>query len=154
MNMNIAQYLRMKRVLVVLLLAILLLLALTATTQAAPETAPPAQSGVYHTVYWGETLSAIAVRYGTTVYAIMAANPQIWNPNIIFAGQVLYIPVGSTPPPPPPPPPACRYYHYVNYGDTMYKISTWYGVSPWTIAQANNIYNLNLIYAGQVLCIP
>ena len=143
-----------KKVFVVLLLAMVLLLALTATTQAAPAEAPAASTGVYHTVTWGQSLSGIAVYYGTTVNAIMAANPQIWNPNVIYAGQVLYIPTGGSGGYPPPGGSYCRYYHRVAYGDTMLKISGWYGVNAWTIAQANNIYNLNLIYAGQVLCIP
>ena len=142
-----------KKVFVVLLLAMVLLLALSATTQAAPAEAPAASTGVYHTVRWGQTLSGIALYYGSTVNAVMAANPQIWNPNIIYAGQVLYIPTGGTGPGGIPPT-YCRYYHTVTYGDTMLKISRWYGVNAWTIAQANNIYNLNLIYVGQVLCIP
>ena len=140
-----------KKVFIVLLLAMVLLLALSATTQAAPAEAPAELTGIYHTVRWGETLSGIAVYYGTTIQAIMAANPQIWNPNVIYAGQVLYIPTGGVTPPPPT---YCRYYHTVTYGDTMLKISRWYGVNAWTIAQVNNIYNLNLIYVGQVLCIP
>jgi LysM repeat protein len=140
-----------KRVFVILLLAMVLLLALTATTQAAPAEKPAESTGVYHTVRWGETLYRISVYYGTTINAIMAANPQIWNPNVIYAGQVLYIPTGGSGGIPPT---YCRYYHTVTYGDTMLKISGWYGVNAWTIAQANNIYNLNLIYVGQVLCIP
>lgn len=40
----------------------------------------------------GDTLSAIAERFGTTVEAIMAANNLV-NPDIIFAGHVLLIPV-------------------------------------------------------------
>jgi LysM repeat protein len=143
-----------KKVFIVLLLAMILLLALSATTQAAPAEAPTASTGVYHTVRWGQTLSGIALYYGSTVNAVMAANPQIWNPNVIYAGQVLYIPTGSSGGYPPPGGSYCRYYHTVAYGDTMFKISAWYGVNVWTIAQANNIYNLNLIYAGQVLCIP
>lgn len=140
-----------KRVGMVLLLAMIMLLAFTATTQAAPAESPAESTGVYHTVRWGETLSGIAVRYGTTVQAVMAANPQIWNPNLIFAGQVLYIPTGGSGGIPPT---YCRFYHTVTYGDTMLRISQWYGVNAWTIAQANRIYNLNLIYVGQVLCIP
>ena len=142
-----------KKVFVVLLLAMVLLLALSATTQAAPADSSAESTGVYHTVRWGQSLSGIAVYYGTTIQAIMAANPQIWNPNVIYAGQVLYIPTGGIGSPGPGPG-YCRYYHTVSYGDTMFKISAWYGVNIWTIAQANNIYNLNLIYAGQVLCIP
>jgi murein DD-endopeptidase MepM/ murein hydrolase activator NlpD len=44
----------------------------------------------------GDTLSAIASRHGTTVAAIMSANPQISDPNSIFPGDGLTLPGGST----------------------------------------------------------
>ena len=44
-----------------------------------------------YTVKRGDTLSAIAIRYGTTVAALAAAN-NIANPNSIQIGQVLTIP--------------------------------------------------------------
>lgn len=132
--------------------------------------AKPAEAqgtGVFHIVQRGEYLSLIARQYGTTVQAILTANPQITNPNLIFAGQTIFVPFGTQPPPPPPPPPppvpppppqpptpACRWQHYVVPGDTMLKISRLYGVDPFVIAQANSIFNLNLIYAGTTLCIP
>lgn len=37
----------------------------------------------------GDTLSAIASRYGTTVAAIMKKNPSIKDANLIYAGQVI-----------------------------------------------------------------
>lgn len=40
----------------------------------------------------GDTLFTIAQRFNTTVSAILAANPQITNPNLIFPGQVITIP--------------------------------------------------------------
>ncbi len=46
---------------------------------------------VTHVVQRGDTLSALAVSYGTTVHAIMAKN-GISNPNMIFVGQRLCIP--------------------------------------------------------------
>jgi LysM repeat protein len=121
--------------------------------------------GVYHIVQRGETLSQIAKNYGTTVQAIQIANPQISNPNLIYAGQTIFVPFGQQPPPPPPPPPppttpppppttTCRAYHYVLPGQTLLMISRMYGVDPFAIARANNIFNLNLIYAGTTLCIP
>lgn len=42
----------------------------------------------------------------------------------------------------------------VAYGDTLYRISVRFGVSVSALAQANNIQNINLIFAGQVLNIP
>lgn len=45
-------------------------------------------------------------------------------------------------------------YHRVQRGETLSQIAYYYGVSPWAIAQANHIYNLNRIYVGQLLHIP
>ncbi|NLG69252.1 MAG: LysM peptidoglycan-binding domain-containing protein [Firmicutes bacterium] len=49
-----------------------------------------------YTVQPGDTLFFIAQRFGTTVDAILAINPQIANPNLIFPGQVICIPRGGT----------------------------------------------------------
>lgn len=43
-------------------------------------------------IQWGDTLSGLAQRYGTTVSALMRANPQIKNANLIYAGHTLNIP--------------------------------------------------------------
>lgn len=40
----------------------------------------------------GDTLSGIAGRYGTSVSALMKANPSIKNANLIYAGRTLNIP--------------------------------------------------------------
>lgn len=46
-----------------------------------------ASSAVYHTVVSGDTLWAIANRYGTSVAEIVKKNPDISNPNLIHPGQ-------------------------------------------------------------------
>ena len=43
----------------------------------------------------GDTLWDLARKYGTTVNAIMDANPQIKNRNLIYAGQTITIPTGK-----------------------------------------------------------
>lgn len=48
----------------------------------------------------------------------------------------------------------CAYVHVVRYGETLSGIASRYGVSMWSIMQANNIANANRIYAGTRLCIP
>lgn len=45
---------------------------------------------ITHTVVWGDTLSELAVKYGTTVNNIAKLN-NIANPDLIYVGQVLYI---------------------------------------------------------------
>jgi LysM repeat protein len=56
----------------------------------APTAAPPPPQQTY-VVQQGDTLAAIAQRFGTTVAAIQAAN-GIANPDEILVGQVLVIP--------------------------------------------------------------
>ena len=43
----------------------------------------------YYTVKKGDTLSAIAVKYHTTVNKLMALNPHIKNANLIYVGDVI-----------------------------------------------------------------
>jgi LysM repeat protein len=61
-------------------------------TPTPTPTLLPATCRFYHYVRWGQTLSGIAWSYGTTIQAIMYANPGITNPNLIYAGSTLCIP--------------------------------------------------------------
>lgn len=64
--------------------------------EAAPPPAPAAEP-TYHVVLPGEYLSSIARRYGINWTELAAAN-NIYNPNTVFSGQRLIIPVpGSAP---------------------------------------------------------
>lgn len=69
---------------------------------------PPATGGAY-VVKAGDTLGKIASRSGASLSALIAVNPQIANPSLIYVGQVINLPAGtnppSTPPPSNPPPP-------------------------------------------------
>ncbi len=62
---------------------------------------PPASGGTY-VVRPGDTMAIIANRFGTTVSALLAVNPQITNPNVIYVGQVINLPYGSGSPSYPP----------------------------------------------------
>ena len=153
------KHFRNKLLLVAMLTGLLLFTAVSPTLAATPETETAhVENGVYHTVRYGEYLSHIAIRYGVTVDAILAANPNITNPNLIYSGTVLYIPFGHYEAPYHPPNYGyggyCSYQHYVSYGENLSTISAWYGVSPWAVAEANHLYDLNHIYAGTYLCIP
>ena len=64
----------------------------------------PPSSGTY-VVQWGDTLGKIAGRIGVSWRDILAVNPQIQNPSLIYAGQVIYLPKGTGNPPPYNPPP-------------------------------------------------
>lgn len=146
-----------------LLLALALVIVLSTLPAAALATGWSIQG--YHIVRPGESLYAIGRAYATRPEVIAAVN-GIANPNRLWVGQRLAIPVAPWSPIPPGPVAVrqfddseeptltCRYYHTVRYGETLTRIGYMYGVSIWAIAAANHIYNLNLIYAWQVLCIP
>lgn len=52
----------------------------------------PVRDIITYTMVSGDTLSAIASRFGTTVDVLMAANPQITDRDVIEAGNILNIP--------------------------------------------------------------
>lgn len=63
-----------------------------ATSEQIPS--PPERcEGQLYSVRAMDTLFQIARRFGVTVQQIQAANPQIINPNLIFVGQVICIPI-------------------------------------------------------------
>ena len=118
----------------------------TTPTPVPAAPAPPLGYPVYHVVQWGENLTRIARRYGTTVWAIAQAN-GIWNIDYIRAGQVLWIPAYG-------PSPGTWQIYIVQPGDTLSGIAWRFGTTVWAIAQANGIWNPHLIYIGQRLYIP
>jgi LysM repeat protein len=122
------------------------LVLLLASVLVMPASAAAGESSgvVYHRVRYGETLYRIGLRYGTTVQGIAQLN-GIANPNRIYAGQVLRIYPGAA---------STHTVYVVRWGDTLSAIARQFGVSPWAIAEANRITNLNRIYTGQRLVIP
>ncbi len=124
---------------------VLVIPAQGSTPPATQPTAAPSGPTSY-VVQWGDTLYRIALRFGTTEAAIMAANPSITDPTRIYAGMTLVIPGtgGAT---------GART-HTVRYGETLSSIARQYGTTVLAIVQANNLPNSNTIYTGQVLVIP
>lgn len=103
----------------------------------------------------GDTLRSLASRFGTTVNSIVASNPSITNPNVIYEGQRLTILSGpATPPPVTPPPPGGGVYYAVK-GDTLRKIAAKFNTTVDAILRVNpQIKNPNIIYVGQAITIP
>jgi len=123
----------------------------TPAPPTATATAPPGGTTTY-TVTSGDWLFSIGRKFGVNPYSIAAAN-NIPPPYTIYPGQVLRIPTsggGTTPPP------TCSSgkTHTVQFGENLYRLSLKYGTTVQAIATANNISNPNVIFAGQVLCIP
>jgi len=104
-----------------------------------------APTGQTYTVVRGDTLTAIARRFGTTVAELVRLN-NISNQNLIFPGQVLVVREGTTPPP------TGQTYTVVR-GDTLSGIAARFGTTVAELVRLNNIANPNLIFPGQVLVV-
>lgn len=117
--------------------------AVSLNTQASAGSGRSDTTSDDHLVKTGETLSGIAAERGVSLDALIRANPQIVNPNLIRPGQAITIPPGGE----------ARSYT-VHHGDTLTNIGKTFGVSWQAIAQANDLANPNLIHVGQALRIP
>jgi lysozyme len=95
-------------------------------------------TGSYYTVRYGDSLSSIATKYGTT-YAKLASLNSISNPNYIYVGQRLKVTGGAN----------MARYRIVQSGDTLSRISYLTGYSVNYLANKNGIANKNAIYPGQ-----
>jgi tyrosinase len=91
-----------------------------------------------YVVQWGDTMRKIADRMGVNLNDLIAANPQIWNPNWIFYGQVINLPTPAQ-------------YYTVQRGDSLQIIAARFGTSVYSLESLNHLWNPNLIYAGEVI---
>ncbi len=146
----------MKRIYLPMILSFVLAFAVLAAVPAPAAAAPSATAGGpgcadWYRVQCGDTLSGIAVRFHTSVNALARLN-GIWNPDRIYAGQILCVAPGGGPGPGPGP--VAGFHYTVRCGDNLYRIAARYGWSVSYLAQVNHIHDPNRIYVGQVLLIP
>ncbi|MBX2843311.1 MAG: LysM peptidoglycan-binding domain-containing protein [Flammeovirgaceae bacterium] len=118
-------------------------------------TAPSSSSGQTHIVQRGESLYAIAQKYGATPQQIMALNGMQAN-QPIYVGQKLNVPSGGNQAPPPTPKPNSGEglkpkIYTVQRGDSLYSISKKFGTTPQEIIKLNNISASGAISVGQRL---
>ena len=107
----------------------------SATGRDAPSTART------HTIEYGDTVSAVAQRYGVDVASLLSVNPQIRNPDVVYPGDTLQIPSAGA--------------VSVRSGDTLSGIAVANGTSVQALLAANpQIRNPDLIQIGQVIALP
>lgn len=114
-----------------------------------------------HTVAAGDSLSAIAARYGVSSQSLMQHNNM--RTTTVKLGQTLKIPGGAVTnrtvasrqvsAPVYTPPPALPKQHKVVAGDTLSRIASRYGVSVSALQRHNNMKNAT-VKIGQTLRIP
>jgi len=109
--------------------------------QCPPGTQP-------YTIKPGDTFYSLAQRFGTTLAAIISANPLV-NPSMLRIGQQICIPRQ-------PIFPACpeRNFYTIRAGDTLYRIANFFNVSLDDLIEANPAINPVGLFVGQVICIP
>ncbi|MGP3953919.1 LysM peptidoglycan-binding domain-containing protein [Streptomyces sp. 7N604] len=105
------------------------------TTQASNLT--------YYTVKSGDTLTAIAAQFGTTVQQLVKWN-AIPNPDLIHPGQRLIVAKSESPQ---------ETYYTVKSGDTLTAIAAQFGTTVQQLVKWNNIPNPDLIHPGQRLIV-
>jgi murein DD-endopeptidase MepM/ murein hydrolase activator NlpD len=116
-----------------------------------PSAAPVASVQTY-TVNPGDTLEAIANRFGITQTQLLSANPGL-NPDFLSVGQSLTIPtkvasgVGT-------PTAAAVQTYTVTAGDTLGEIASRFGVSQQSLIAANPGVIPSQIEVGQQLTVP
>ncbi|WP_051191807.1 LysM peptidoglycan-binding domain-containing protein [Microbacterium luticocti] len=145
-----------------------------AKAKPAPAKAKaPSTARATYTVRRGDTVSAIARRYGQSTQAVLNANGLRWS-SIIYPGQKLVIPgtAAAKPAPKPAPAPAAAPApkpapapaasgtvspgdaYTVRAGDTMSAIASRHGVSVTALLAANKMDWSSIIYPGQRITIP
>jgi len=97
------------------------------------------QTNETYTVQAGDTLNAIANRYGTNAEYLAEIN-NISDKNLIYVGQVLKLSKNGN-----------EKTYTVVAGDNLTKIANSFGVTVDYLVQKNNIADPNLIYVGQIL---
>ena len=120
----------------------------SSTSSSANSTVTTAAS---YTVKAGDTLSAIAAKYGTTYQALASAN-SISNPNDIYVGQVIKVSATATAASSQAASSTNSNGSYtVKSGDTLYGIALANGLNWQTLAKQNGISDPNVIFVGQKL---
>ncbi|GAA1693265.1 hypothetical protein GCM10009792_11540 [Microcella alkalica] len=114
------------------------------TTSAAPA---------LYTVEAGDTVSAIAARFGLSTAGVLALNGLSWK-SVIFPGQVLKLTSAPTKGATASAPVSPGGAYQVRSGDTVSAIAARFGVSTKSILDVNGLGWSSIIYPGQTLLIP
>lgn len=96
----------------------------------------------------GDTFFSLARRFGTTVPALVSANP-LADPNNLQIGQTICVPRQ-------PVFPACPEgnFYTIRPGDTFFALSRRFNVSLDDLVEANPGVDPDRLFVGQVVCIP
>ena len=103
---------------------------------------------VRYVIREGDTLFRLAREFGTTVPAIISANPFV-DPEALQIGDELCIPLQAPFPPCPE-----RNYYVIKPGDTLFRIAREFDISLDDLREANPLLDPRRLRPGDVICIP
>lgn len=114
------------------------------------QSAPNVSGTRQYIVKTGDNFGRISERSNVSYNKLLNANPQVKNPDLLFPGQVIYIPIGPGSIRPP------EYTEYVvQDGDTFAGIARKLDIPLQSLIDANlDIRNINFIQPGQIIQIP
>ncbi|MGW8959545.1 LysM peptidoglycan-binding domain-containing protein [Paenibacillus sp. NPDC055715] len=105
-----------------------------------------------HIVKKGDTLYLLAQKYNVPLEKVIAANPQLADPNQLSIGEKIKIPAD---PVAMQEQPSTVYQHKVKQGDSLWKLSKAWGVPLKLIIDANSqLKNPNALLVGETVNIP
>jgi N-acetylmuramoyl-L-alanine amidase len=127
------------------------------STPAGEDSATSSSGSGGYVVRPGDTLSAIAARYGTTAAALAAANGMSVD-GLLLAGRSITVPGGastaSVSTEDVSAPVSSSGGYLVRSGDTLSGIAARYGTSPEALAAANGMSVNSVLLAGRTLTVP
>jgi LysM repeat protein len=130
-------------------------------TETTTPTITPTPSGPFeYTVQQGDTIGAIATRFGTDIPTLLALNPSIDPVTlVIYVGQKILVPPPNMQLPTATAvstlvPPGTLINYTVLPGDTLGAIAIRFNSTVAAIVKENKLANANDIYAGLILKIP
>jgi LysM repeat protein len=121
----------------------------TATPAPTPTEQNIATQGNEYVVQPGDTLSTIAVKFGTSIAGIQLAN-NLSDARVLRAGQRIKIPTSKIA----PDENTFWFVHVVQPGETYGTIALSYGIQLNDLLRVNSITNAALVRAGDRLVIP
>lgn len=94
----------------------------------------------------GDTVRSLSAKFGVYDDSLIYMNPSIQDPNRLYVGQTLYIPIYNCHP--------NSFIYLVKPRDTIYKLAEMFGLSIQEILTINPSLNPYNLQVGQSICIP
>jgi len=102
----------------------------------------------------GDTVSAVAARFGLSTASVLALNGLGWSA-VIFPGQMLTLAGQAQPSTPAPAPVAAEITRYlIQSGDTLSGVAAAHGLPLDALLRANGLDASSIIFPGQAVVVP